>query len=142
MSVCVFFGHRDCPETVKETLSAAIEGLIQQGADTFYVGDNGQFDRLVLAALRVAQATHPHIRYAVVLSRLPTAPLTVPTLVPEGVEAAPPRFAIDYRNRWLVKQADWVVCYVDHPWGGAYKFARMAERAGKLLVRLCDKPVV
>lgn len=42
MLVCTFFGHRECPESVKSKLLDAIKDLIKRGADTFYVGNNGK----------------------------------------------------------------------------------------------------
>ncbi len=142
MSICVFFGHRDCPESVKGVLQAAIEELIWQGVDTFYVGDSGRFDAYVRATLKAVQAKHPHIRYAVVLAYLPSAGQTEhPTLYPEGVEQGPVRFAVERRNRWLVHQADYVLCYVDRPYGGAHKFARLAKRKGKPVINLSGKDV-
>ena len=51
-------------------------------------------------------------------------------------ETVPKRFAIDWRNRWMLKQADYVVTYITHSWGGAAKFAEMAERSGKQIVNI------
>lgn len=139
-SICTFFGHRDCPESVKEELQTTIEELICQGVDTFYVGDTGLFDTYVKTTLMTVQKRYPHIHYAVVLSHLPLPnkhpKFNAPTLFPEGLEKCPARFAIERRNQWLVKQADWVVCYVHHPFGGAYKFAQLAKTRGKTIINL------
>lgn len=36
MRVCTFFGHRDCLDTVKPALRAAVESLVNEhGVDTF-----------------------------------------------------------------------------------------------------------
>ena len=38
------------------------------------------------------------------------------------------RFAIDYRNRWMIDRSDYVVTYVVHDLGsGAAKYKRLAE---------------
>ena len=58
------------------------------------------------------------------------------TIYPEGIETAPKRFAIDYRNRWIVGQADIVVAYVRRSFGGAAKFVDMAERQGRTIINL------
>lgn len=71
MSACTFFGYRECPESVKEELRTAIVELIDQGVDTFYVGNQGQLDAMVRNTLRQLCAEYPHIRYAVVLAYLP-----------------------------------------------------------------------
>ena len=139
MSICTFFGHRDCPETVKGDLHRAIEDLIAQGVDTFYVGNQGQFDTYARSILRQLQDKYP-IHYTVVLSHLPTEKGdyedTSDTMFPEELENVHPKFAIDRRNKWLVDRADHVICYVRYSWGGAYKFARLASRRGKKVINL------
>lgn len=58
------------------------------------------------------------------------------TMLPEGIEKVPPRFAVDWRNKWMLGQSDYVVTYITHSWGGAAQFAEMAKRKKKALVRL------
>ncbi len=38
MSACTFFGHRECYGLDVGVLQTAIENLILEGVDTFYVG--------------------------------------------------------------------------------------------------------
>ena len=141
MSVCTFFGHRDCYGLDAGVLKGAIEKLIRQGADTFYVGHQGQFDAMVLHALEQLKEQYPRIRYCVVLAYLPTAKKEYDSyadcgMYPEGLETVPPRFAVDRRNRWMLQKADICLCYVSHTWGGAYPYARIAKRRGKTVVNL------
>ena len=135
MPSCTFFGHRDCPDSIRPKLRSVLINLIEnQQADTFYVGRQGSFDALVYATLRELAAEYPHIRYAAVLERLSgknTDDFTE-TLFPGAMENVPPRFAIDRRNNWMLQQADFVVVYVTHTWGGAAKFAGKAEKQGKI----------
>ena len=147
MRVCTFFGHRNCPDTIKPALRAAIEKLItEHEADTFYAGNHGGFDACVRSTLRQLQREHPHIRYAVVLAYLPTGnnqfQNSSDTMFPEGLEVGPPQFAIARRNKWLLNQADHVICYIQHSWGGAYKFAKSAKQRGINVINLCDSPVL
>lgn len=72
MSVCTFFGHRECYGLDKQILQDAIKRLILQGVDTFYVGNQGQFDAMVYRCLKQFRKQYPHIRVAVVLAYLPT----------------------------------------------------------------------
>jgi len=58
------------------------------------------------------------------------------TEYPEGLECVPPRFAISYRNRWLIQQSDMVITYITRDWGGAAQFVRKAIRYGKTIVPL------
>ena len=141
MSVCTFFGHRDCYGLDKAVLQKAIEEQILRGVDTFYVGHQGHFDSMVLACLRNLQGIYPHICFSVVLAYMPAAgqafdPYADCSIIPEGLEACLPKFAIERRNRWMLHRADCCICYVNHSWGGAYKFARAAKRHGLTVVNL------
>ncbi len=136
--VCVFFGHRDAPQAIVPRLRAVIGTLIGQGVDTFYVGNHGDFDRMVLTELTALKAQHPSIRCAVVLAYLPSAPLAYDTVYPEGMENVPPRFAIDARNRWMLSEADIVVTYVCRSYGGAVTYKSIAEHRGQRVIELAE----
>ena len=52
MSACTFFGHRDCPSSIKPKLREVLINLIENHAvDMFYVGQQGAFDGIVLKEL-------------------------------------------------------------------------------------------
>lgn len=135
---CTFFGHRDCPPTIKPALKAAIEELVHNhGVDMFYVGNNGQFDaycRSVLKSLGV--------NYAVVLYRMPGKPSEYEdfsdSMLPEGiVETGPARFALERRNRWMVNQSQYLICFLkQRMYGGTAKFVALAERKGLTVINL------
>ena len=143
MSVCTFFGHHDCSSSIKPKLREVLIDLIENhSVDVFYVGNKGAFDRLARSVLRELVQEYPHIRYAVVLERMPGKQNEdypedySDTMLPEGIEEVHPRFAIVWRNKWMLRQADYVVTYVIHSWGGAAQFAEMAERQKKTVIRL------
>lgn len=145
MSACTFFGHRDCPSSIKPKLREVLIDLIENhSVDIFYVGNQGAFDRLVRSALRELVQEYPHINYAVVLERLPGKQSEdypedfSDTMIPEGIEEGHPRFAIVRRNRWMLKQSDYVVTYVTHSRGGATQFAEMAVRQMKTVINLAE----
>ena len=138
MKICTFFGHRDCGEAVVPALRKTVIACLQKGVTDFYVGHEGQFDALALACLRQLSVEYPHMRYVVVLAYVPTGPLDFsdPTLLPDGIERVPRRFAIAHRNRWMIDRADCVIAYVTHSFGGAAACARRAERLGKQVIYL------
>ena len=135
---CTFFGHRECYSLDEQVLMSTIEDLIRNGVDTFYVGNQGQFDSAVYACLKQLRNKHPHIRVCVVLAYLPTKKNEyddlADTMYPE-IEGHP-KFAIERRNRWMLDHSDYCICYINHSWGGAYKFARLAKRRGKTVINL------
>ncbi|MBQ7133167.1 MAG: hypothetical protein IJO20_01580 [Ruminococcus sp.] len=135
---CTFFGHRDCPYDVGEDLRNAIIDLIEnKGVDCFLVGNNGNFDSLVLSTLRKSKSEFPHIDYCVVLAYLfSNSRFDYPTLYPEGIESIPRKYAISYRNDYMLKQSDFVVAYITHNSGGAYRFFSLAKNQGKTCINL------
>ena len=144
MAVCTFFGHRDCPASLRPRLHSAVVELIERhGVDTFYVGRQGAFDALARSVPRELEALYPHISCAVVLERLPGPGDEAVrdfshAIFPEGLEIAPPRFAVSRRNEWMLKQADFVVTYITHNWGGAAQYAEKAQRQGKRVLNLAE----
>ncbi len=143
MPVCTFFGHRECPETIKPHLLHTLRDLIvNHGVDLFYVGNQGQFDAFVRSALRELAKQYPHIRYAVVLAYMPGTANEYGdhsnTMLPEGIEAVHPRYAISWRNNWMLQQSDYVVAYVTHTWGGTARFTGQAKRQRKEVIFLPD----
>ncbi len=141
MAVCTFFGHRKCPTTIKPILHSTLEDLIlNQDVELFYVGSHGQFDAYGRDILRDLTKKYPHIRYAVVLAYMPGATSEYEdfsdTMLPEGIEAIHPKFAISWRNNWMLREADFVVTHITHTWGGAYKYAEKATKQGKTIINL------
>ena len=144
--MCCFFGHSDTPQHISPQIEAAVEKLIQRKmANEFLVGNQGQFDRMTLAVLRGMKEKYPQITYNVVLPYMPkgggagSGYADGETMLPEGIECVHPRYAISWRNRWLVEQSDFVLCYVTHSWGGAAQFVKLAERKGKVIINFADE---
>ena len=141
MAHCTFFGHRDCPETIKPKLREVLVDLItNHGVDTFYVGHQGQFDAYVHTELKKLKRAHPQINYAVVLAYMPGKKTEYDdysdTMLPEGIESVHPRYAISWRNNWMLRQSDYVVTYITHSWGGAAQYVKKATSQKKVLIEL------
>lgn len=142
--ICTFFGHKLCTTEIREELRLAIIDLIKnKGVNKFYVGNQGGFDYIVRNVLKELSNEYP-IKYNIVL-----AYFTLPksgaddyepenTILPEGIEFVPLRFAIDWRNKWMVKQSDFVITYVEHSFGGAAKFKAFAQKQNKTVINLCS----
>ena len=99
MPACTFFGHRDCPDTIKPRLREVLIGLIKNhNVDMFYVGHQGQFDAQVHSELKKLKQEYPQINYAVVLAYMPGKKTEYDdysdTMLPEGIEFVHPHYAI------------------------------------------------
>lgn len=135
MKSCTFFGHRLIDRDITAELSAILKMLItEDGVRRFYVGNSGAFDAAVISALELLKTEHD-IEINVVLAYMPKE-LCPNGLLPEGIEAVPPRFALDYRNNYMLNKSDVVVCYVTADFGGAAKFVKLALRRGKRVINL------
>ncbi|MBO5059893.1 MAG: hypothetical protein J6C82_03155 [Clostridia bacterium] len=93
MSACTFFGHRDCPIEIKHLLKKATRELIKNSkVKNFYVGNHGDFDKVVLKVLKELKKEFPEIIYSVVLAYIPikTGEGNIIdysyTIIPEGIE--------------------------------------------------------
>lgn len=145
MSICTFFGHHDCPSSIMPKLREVLIDLIEnQSVDVFYVGNKGAFDRLARSVLRELVQEYPKIHYAVVLEHMPGRRNSnypddySDSILPEGLEIVHPRFAISWRNKWMLRQSDFVITYITHSQGGAAQFAKMAQRQKKIVINLAD----
>ena len=54
------------------------------------------------------------------------------------IEKTPPRFAISKRNEWMMANADLIIAYVNHTYGGAYKSLGIAVQRKKKIINICD----
>ena len=119
MKSCFLFGHADCPDQVLPRLEQAIETAISNGVTDFYVGNRGAFDRLAATAVKRAKKKFPEVRLFLLLAYHPAER---PQELSEGfdgtyypLEKAPPRrFAIVRANEAMLRQAEYVICYVNH----------------------------
>ena len=138
MSACTFFGHGDCPETKYSNILQAIQNLItEKNIITFYVGTQDNFDSLVYRALCNLRADFPQIRIYRVLAYLPKDnSLISDSILLEGIELIHPRYAISWRNRWMIEHSDYVIAYITHNYGGAARFVDEAKRKGKTVINL------
>lgn len=144
--VCTFFGHADSPTNIKKEIQKVIEDLIlQKGVNTFYVGTNGNFDRMVQSVLIDLKKQYPNLECCTVLAYIPGIKPEfdigyekLESLYPDGLEKVPKRFAIDWRNKWMVQQSDYVISYVRHSFGGAAKYMELAKRKKKIVYNLAN----
>ena len=144
MAACTFFGHRDCPSSIKGKLHKEIERLIcNHGVDTFYVGTQGSFDRMAYAALVELRKRYQHIKVYRVLAYMPRLSdiaqdrsVLGDTILPEGIEKVHPRYAIPHRNNWMIDHSEYVIAYVTHTFGGAYQAVERAKKKGKILIQI------
>ena len=133
-----FFGHRDTPKEIEPALRLTLIDLIEnKNATVFYVGNHGNFDAMVRRQLEDLSKTYT-MKYYVVLAYMPSRNDTPDehSILPEGIETVPRRFAINYRNKWMLNKSDIVVTYVTRNFGGAAQFMNMATISTKVIINI------
>ena len=139
--VVTFCGHNTVeePDAVRHWLERTVDALIQDGATTFYLGGYGGFDRLAAAVMWEVKNRNKGVESILVLpylNRTTAVDLALydGTIYPP-LEKVGKRFAIVKRNQWMVDNADVVIAYVLHEWGGAVSMMRYAIRRQKEIIR-------
>ena len=149
--IITFIGHAIVPsyakvkEMVKQHLRDYVAG---DDAITFYLGFYGSFDEICACVCRELKKEYDGIEIVYItpyislseqnkIKRMMENKLIDFSLYPP-VEQVPPRFAILKRNEWMIKNADLIIAYVDHDYGGAYKSFQYAKQKNKRVINICD----
>ena len=140
--IVTFCGHGTITYTdeTRKLLRDTIEKLISEGAHEFLLGGYGAFDVMAANAVKDLKAKYPHIKSVLVVPYLDSdvdRDLYDCSEYPP-IERVPKRFAISKRNEWMVDQADVVVAYVDHDWGGAAKTLKRAVSKKKRIINIAN----
>lgn len=144
MKTCTFFGHKNASKEIEPMLKMILVDLIEnKNVFRFYVGNQGGFDYMVKRCLIELKEIYS-IDYAVVLAYIPGEKHSpeeespTDTILPDGIETVPRKFAISYRNKWMIEHADYVVTYVNDTIGGAARFKELAEKRKKAVINIID----
>ncbi len=128
MNICTFFGHTDAPYEIYPILEESLKELItHRDVSVFYVGVEGRFDEMCYKVLKSLRCEFPYIIIYRVYAYFPKHMESLEdSIYPEGIEQVPKRFAISWRNKWMIEKSNYAVTYVNRKFGGAYKFENMA----------------
>ena len=147
--ICVFFGHRDCSlseEEMKILQNTIVELILNHNVCDFWVGGMGNFDKITSQMIRNLKTNFPHIKLHLALAYIPTnkenyeyqEKIFDRVFCPQGIESGPPKFAICRRNKEMVLNADFLICYVKQKFGGAYQAMQIAKRNNKTFFNICE----
>lgn len=138
-----FCGHSEVinQDDVRVWLHETVEKLIELGVDMFLLGGYGAFDRMASSVVWKLKQEYPHIQ-SVLVKPYPDREMDESecdwTVYP-GLENVPRKFAISYRNRYMVDKADYVVAYITHGWGGAAQTLEYAKQKKKSIIYYINK---
>ena len=119
----LFIGHSDCYGISAEEIEKAIIKLIQLGVTDFLSGGQGGFDRLCARCVYNLKSQYPEIKNYLVIPYLSFSVFNKDIfdeiLYPDGFEKYHFKAAIPARNKFMVDNSTYAICYISHGWGGA-----------------------
>ena len=133
-SRCFFAGHSDAPSSIQAALVDAVEfHIVNYGVTEFYIGQYGAFDRMAAKAVAEAKVRHLDVKFYLALAYYPPTRYEAQVdfdgyYYPEGQETVPRRAAIPKLNMRMVNMSDYLISYVTHISGGAYKILKYARK--------------
>lgn len=102
----------------------------------------GRFDALCASTVRKLQERYPHIRCVLVIpyrtSGLKYASLSYDEILFPEYKSRNYKSLILERNRYMVDNASYAICYVNHNWGGAAKTFSYTQRKKLQIINLAQ----
>ncbi|MBR3844075.1 MAG: hypothetical protein IKM39_01050 [Clostridia bacterium] len=112
--------------------------ITTRNVSLFYIETHGNFDKIVYSVLNELRQSYS-FQILVVLAYLPTNQTGFPpdiTIYPEGIEKISYRYAIIWRNRWMLDHADFVVTHTKTTTGGAQMMKDLARKKNKTVIEI------
>lgn len=122
------------------------ETVGEKEADMF-LGGYGEFDAFAYNCCKKYSETHKQVKLIYVTpyqltkdneKRQEQYLSEFDYIIYPEIEDKPLRYAITYRNKYMIECADCVVAYVSHSWGGAYTSYKYAKRLRKRIFNLAE----
>ncbi|MBE7010748.1 MAG: hypothetical protein E7418_04570 [Ruminococcaceae bacterium] len=118
--------------------------ILRLRADTFYIGAESEFEKMVVSVLEALKETHPHISCTVVIPKAPKKELneqnTVYLKLPKGLDE---KHRLSVRNNWLLAPADFLICCAPTGDEAFEKALKEAEKNGQQWMNvsgyICDQ---
>lgn len=148
--IIAFFGHKNISGIAalsKDVEKAIISNINLSEPLTFYCGGYGDFDNL---CANVCRSIKEYIKCEIVfitpylsenqqrkINDLINNKSYDCALYPP-IENTPLKYAISKRNEWIANEADLIIAYVAHNYGGAYKSLLYAKRKKKKIINLAE----
>ena len=142
--IVAFCGHANYHERPgdRERALSEIENCAKGAPVEFFLGLYGGFDSFALSLARSYKEKHADAILSFVSPYMDETYLArrdverFDRVIYPEIEETPRKFAISARNRWIAGQADLVIAYVEHEYGGAYAMLRTALAKGKRIFNL------
>lgn len=147
--IITFCGHSnlvDNREKLREKLlNVLLEQIPKNKCVSFYLGGYGAFDSLALdVCLEYKKnfnnnATLCFLTPYLIFKKEDEKDYKIrgyDEIIYPDLETVPKRLCILRRNDSMVKQADLIIAYINHTWGGAYEAFKKAKQMNKHIINL------
>lgn len=141
-----FFGHRevsDMDESESKLYEVIKTELWNIDEVDFYLGGYGKFSKVALKCCSRFKLFHPNAKFIYVTPYLSANHMekyawfkSVDETIYPPLEKIPRRFAIVERNKWMIRQSNLVIVYVNHPASYSVKFLKYAHKIKKRYINL------
>ena len=139
----VFIGHSECYGVSRSDVEEAIISLIEKGVTDFLSGGQGGFDRMCAGCVKKLKQEYPQIRNILVIPYLTFSIFDKDyfdeIVYPDDFEKYHFKAAIPARNKYMVDNAAYAICYVTHGWGGAAQTYQRAIKKNLTIINLANK---
>lgn len=148
---CTFIGHSQLwgrKGKLEPMVYEHLERLItEHDTDTFLCGGMGEFDSICSSVvLRLKKMYNirsvlviPYMTKEINENGIYYAQLYDNIIRPEELMGAHYKSAITRRNRWMVDQSRYALCYVRDDYGGAYKTLTYAKKKAITIINLANE---
>ena len=144
-----FFGHSNfrCAEEYKKKIIDFLNFAIKDEPTQIYFGGYGDFDEFAYLCCKEYRKNHPNITLVFVTpyitvdyqkNHLRGIQTKYDEIIYPEIERVPLKYAISYRNRWMVDRSDAVAFGVSHKLGGAFKTYEYAKSKGKYIYNVLN----
>ena len=148
--IITFCGHSHYTESKEDELKilSVLENKVGDNYAELYLGGYGAFDDFARRCGDKYKENHPNTKLIFITPYITPdyqknhlkykKDLYDEIIYPE-LENVPPRFAISYRNKWMVDKADIVIAYIINSFGGAYQTYKYAKNIDKQIINISGK---
>ena len=150
--IITFIGHSSLKisdkllDLIKE---AILNNIDKYEENTFYCGGYGDFDEICRKVSCDLKKDFENIEvvfvspYFTVQQQRKFGDLiknrVYDSVVYPELEKVPLKFAINYRNQWMIEKSDLIIAYVDKEYGGAHTSLCFAQKKKKKIINLAEK---
>ncbi len=144
-----FCGHSSFQRNkeYENKILAIFDNIVGDKPVDMFLGGYGGFDSFAYDCCKKYKEKHPNVNLVFVTpyftieyqkNRLNYLNSRYDSIIYPEIENVPPKFAIVYRNRYMVEKADYVIACVSRCYGGAYTAYKYAKSKGKEIFNLVE----